>query len=132
MAKKKYIRFVGTEKVAPTDGTWAQVTRKGKFVFISGQVPFDSAGNLVGEGDFEKQAKQALDNLVACLESMDAGLENLMMITVFVTDMGNRTIFAKVRDGYFRENPPASTIVEINSLFMKEVMVEINGIAVLD
>ena len=132
MARKKYVRLIETDKVAATDGTWSQVTRKGKFVFISGQVPLNPAGDLVGKGDFEKQAKQALDNLVACLESVDAHLENLMMITIFVTDMDNRTIFAKVRDDYFRENPPASTIVEINSLFMKEVMIEINGIALLE
>ena len=103
MAEKEYVRLIGTDKVAATDGTWSQVTRKGNFVFVSGQVSLDSDGNLVGEGDFEQQARQALDNLVACLESVGAHLDNLMMITVFVTDMNNRTIFAKVRDGYFRE-----------------------------
>ncbi len=132
MLEKEYIRLIGTDKVAATDGTWSQVTRKGNFVFVSGQISLDSDGNLVGEGDFEQQARQTLDNLVSCLESVDAHLDNLMMITVFVTDMSNRTIFAKVRDGYFRENPPASTIVEINSLFMKEVLLEINGIALLE
>jgi len=132
VAREKRIRLTGTEHVAATDGTWAQGTRKANLVFISGQVPLDKEGNLVGSGDFRAQALQALDNLVAMLKSLGASVEDLMMITVFVTDMNNRTTFAEVRDGYFRKHPPASTIVEINSLYMKEVMIEVNGIAVLD
>ena len=130
--KKEVIRLIGTKEVASTDGTWSQVTRKGNLVFISGQVSLDGQGNLVGKDDFAVQAKTALDNLVAILEAVEGKLEDLMMITVFVTDMKNRPAFAEVRDAYFRKNPPASTIVEIKSLFMKEVLIEVNGIAVLD
>jgi len=132
MSSKTAVRLIGTEKVAATDGTWAQVTRKGNLLFISGQVSFDAGGNLVGKGDFRAQAVQSLDNLVAVLEAAGGKLEDLMMITVFVKDMANRPTFAKVRDGYFRKNPPASTIVEIKRLFMDEVLLEVNGIAVLD
>ncbi|OHD21218.1 MAG: hypothetical protein A2064_08595 [Spirochaetes bacterium GWB1_66_5] len=124
--------MISTEKVAATDGTWAQVTRKGNLIFISGQVALDKAGNLVGQGDFEAQARQCLDNLVDVLKAAGGSLKDLMMITVFVKDMAQRPIFARVRDGYFRANPPASTIVEIKRLFMDEVLLEVNGIAVLD
>jgi reactive intermediate/imine deaminase len=126
------IRLTGTDKVAKTDGTWAQLTRKDKLVFVSGQVPLDATGELVGRSDFRRQAVQALDNLVSILESAGASLKDLMAITVFVTDMANRPVFAEVRDSYFRDNPPASTIVQVTSLFSPEVMVEVNGIAMLD
>ena len=86
----------------------------------------------LSEGGFEAQARLALDNLVEVLKAAGGGLEDLMMITVFVTDMGNRPIFARVRDAYFRANPPASTIVQITRLFMEGVLVEVNGVAVLD
>ncbi len=132
MAKESSTRLIGTEKVAATDGTWAQVTRKGKLIFISGQVALDEAGNLVGKDDFQAQAKQCLDNLVNVLQAAGGSLQDLMMITVFVKDMAQRPIFARVRDSYFRPNPPASTIVEIKRLFMDEVLLEVNGIAVLD
>ena len=131
MAEGKAKRILGIEIVAGTDGTWAQCTKKGNLLFISGQVSLDADGNLVGKDDFEAQAKQTLDNLEAMLEAAGAGLEDLMMITVFVTDMSNRPIFAKVRDGYFRANPPASTMVEIKRLVMDELMIEVNAIAVL-
>lgn len=127
----KVNRILGTEEIAATDGTWAQCTRRGNLLFISGQVALDSKDNLVGKNDFEAQAKQTLENLKTMLKAGGASLKDLMMITVFVTDMGNRSVFAKVRDSYFRENPPASTMVEIKRLVMDELMIEVNGIAVL-
>ncbi len=132
MAKESRVRLIATEKVAATDGTWAQVTRKDKLIFISGQVALDKAGDLVGRGDFEAQVRQCLDNLVDVLKAAGGSLQDLMMITVFVKDMAQRPTFARVRDAYFRSNPPASTIVEIKRLFMDEVLLEVNGIAVLD
>lgn len=132
MARDNRVRLVETDKVGATDGTWAQVTRKGNIVFISGQVALDEAGNLVGNEDFEAQARQCLDNLVDVLKAVGGSLKDLMMITVFVRDMAQRPIFARVRDAYFRANPPASTIVEVKRLFMDEVLLEVNGIAVLD
>lgn len=124
-------RIMGTEKVANTDGTWVQATRAGNLVFISGQVPLDSDGELVGKDDFKLQARQCLDNLVAMLEDSGASLKDLASITVFLTDMNNRKDFAEVRKDYFSDNPPASTLVEINRLFMDDILLEINGIAVL-
>jgi reactive intermediate/imine deaminase len=131
MSKAKTVRIVNSEKVASTDGTWAQYTSKGNLLFISGQVALDAKGNIIGRDDFEKQAKQTLDNLVTMLKAGGANLEDLMMITVFVTDMSNRSIFAKVRKAYFRKNPPASTIVEVKRLCTDGLLIEVNGIAVL-
>jgi 2-iminobutanoate/2-iminopropanoate deaminase len=129
---KDAIRIIGTEKVAPSDGTWSQCTRRGNLLFVSGQVALDSTGEVVGKGNFEMQAKQALDNLIAMLEAGGGTSEDLMMITVFLTDMQNRPTFAKVRDAYFRANPPASTLVEIRRLVMDDLLIEINGIAVVE
>lgn len=119
-----------TDKVCGTDGTWAQATRRGNMLFISGQVGLNSKGDLAGT-DFATQAKYALDNLAAMLEAGGGTLEDLAMITVFVTDMKNRPAFAKIRKDYFQKSPPASTIVEISQLYAPEVLVEVNGIAVL-
>ena len=131
MADVKVDRILGTEEVAATDGTWAQCTRRGNLLFISGQVALDAKGDLVGKNDFKAQAKQTLENLKTMLNAGGASLKDLMMITVFVTDMNNRPTFAQVRDSYFRGNPPASTMVEIKQLVMDELMIEVNGIAVL-
>jgi reactive intermediate/imine deaminase len=124
-------RMMETEKVCGTDGTWAQATKRGNMVFVSGQVGLDANGVLVGP-DFASQARQALENLVNMLEAAGATLEDLANITVFVTDMANRPTFAAIRREYFEKNPPASTIVEIKQLYAPEVLVEINGIAVVE
>jgi len=93
VAKDSRIRLIETDKVGGTDGTWAQVTRKGSLVFISGQVGLDKAGTVVG--GFEAQARQCLDNLVDVLEAAGGSLKDLMQIAVFVKDMGQRPIFAR-------------------------------------
>lgn len=124
-------RLIGTEKVADTDGTWSQATCAGNLVFISGQVPLDSSGNLVGKDDFKLQAKQSIDNLLAMLEATGAKIENLASITVFLKNMEDRVLFAEVRNSYFKEHPPASTLVEVSRMFMDDILLEVNGIAVL-
>lgn len=123
-------RIMQTAQICGTDGTWAQATQTDNMLFISGQVGTDAKGDLVG-ADFASQAKQALENLKLLLETGGATLEDLAAITVFVTDMKNRPTFAKIRSEYFTKNPPASTIVEINQLYAPEVLIEVNGIAVL-
>lgn len=123
-------RIMRTERVCGTDGTWAQAIKKNNMIFISGQVGVDAQGEVV-PGGFEAQARRALDNLIDLLETCGATLENLASITVYVTDMGNRPIFAKVRSAYFMANPPTSTIVEVNALYAPDVLVEVNGVAIL-
>lgn len=131
MYDKNEIRIINPKKVFSTDGTWAQCTRKKNILFISGQVALNKKGEIVGKNNFELQAKQSLDNLISILEEGGGKTEDLMMINVYITDMKLRPIFAKIRDDYFRKNPPASTIVEVNRLFMDDLLIEINGIAVL-
>jgi len=124
-------RIMETEKVCGTDGTWAQATKRGNMLFVSGQVGVDREGELVGS-DFASQARQTLENLKNMLEAGGATLEDLASITVFVTDMKNRPAFAAIRREYFEDDPPASTIVEIAQLYSPEVLVEINGVAVTE
>lgn len=117
--------------VSATDGTWAEGTRRGQMAFISGQVAVDDGGAIVGKNDFELQAETALKNLFRMLSELGAKPSDLMMITVFVTDMKNRPTFARIRQEYFKDNPPASTMVEIASLVLPELLIEINGIALI-
>jgi reactive intermediate/imine deaminase len=128
---EKASRILGTKDVAASDGTWSQCTRRGNLLFISGQIALNAQGEIVGRGDFAMQAQQALENLMAMLEAGGGKAEDLMSITVFLTDIRNRPLFAKIRKSFFQANPPASTLVEVNHLVMEELLIEINGIAVL-
>jgi reactive intermediate/imine deaminase len=103
----------------------------GRLVFVSGQVPLDAAGNLVGEGDFAAQVRQVFENLTAALAAADASWNDVVKIDYFVRDIGEVAALRAIRDEYVNtEQPPASTLVEVSRLFRDEVLVEIQAVAV--
>jgi reactive intermediate/imine deaminase len=103
----------------------------GRIVFLSGQVPLDAAGNLVGEGDFAAQVRQVFENLSAALAVADASWSDVVKLDYFVRDIGEVAALRAIRDEYVNtEQPPASTLVEVSRLFRDEVLVEIQAVAV--
>ncbi|HKA26444.1 MAG TPA: RidA family protein [Gaiellaceae bacterium] len=102
-----------------------------RIVYISGQVPLDSEGQLVGEGDFEAQTRQVFENLTHALEAAGASWSDVVKLNYFLTDVSRITVVRSIRDEYVdTERPPASTLVQVSSLFRPEVMVEIEAVAV--
>ena len=103
----------------------------GRIVFVSGQVPLDAAGNLVGEGDFAAQVRQVFENLTAALAAADAAWSDVVKLNYFVRDVGEVAALRAIRDEYVNtEQPPASTLVEVSRLFRDDVLVEIEAVAV--
>jgi reactive intermediate/imine deaminase len=103
----------------------------GRIVFVSGQVPLDAAGNLVGEGDFAAQVRQVFENLTAALTAADASWSDVVKLDYFVRDIGEVASLRAIRDEYVNtEQPPASTLVEVSRLFRDDVLVEIEAVAV--
>lgn len=104
--------------------------RVGDLVYTSGQAAIDLQGNLVGVGDFDAQAEQVFANLRAVLEAADSGLEQIVKVTIFLTDMSNFPKIVALRERYFSQPYPADTIVEVRSLALPELEIEIEAIAV--
>jgi len=103
----------------------------GTMVYISGQVPLDAEGQLVGEGDFAAQTRQVFENLTRALEAADATWSDVVKLDYFLRDVGQIGVVRAIRDEYVdTANPPASTLVEVSSLFSPDVLVEIQAIAV--
>ena len=101
-----------------------------RIVYISGQVPLDAEGQLVGEGDFEAQTRQVFENLTRALEAADAAWGDVVKLNYFLTDLTQITSVRAIRDQYVdTERPPASTLVHVNGLFRPDVMVEIEAVA---
>jgi reactive intermediate/imine deaminase len=102
-----------------------------RIVYVSGQVPLDAAGNLVGEGDFAAQVRQVFENLSAALAAADAAWSDVVKLDYFVRDVGEVAALRAIRDEYVNtERPPASTLVEVSRLFRDDVLVEIQAVAV--
>jgi reactive intermediate/imine deaminase len=109
----------------------SQGIRVGELLLVSGQTGIDEAGRLVAVGDFDAQAEQAFRNLARVLEAGGSNMERVVKVTIFLTDMASN--FPKVvelRRKWFRPPYPADTIVEVRSLYLPEVEIEIEAIAV--
>jgi 2-iminobutanoate/2-iminopropanoate deaminase len=102
----------------------------GGLIFVSGQVARNAAGETVGKGDIRAQTRQVLENIKAVLEVAGATLDDIVKLTVFVTDVSHLQAIHEVRAAYFRGDYPASTLVEVKSLVSPDLMIEIDAIAV--
>lgn len=108
----------------------SQGFRVGELVFVSGQAAIDPNGELVGVGDFDAQAEQVFRNLERVLQAAGSGLDRIVKVTIFLTDMGNFPKIVELRGRWFTEPYPADTIVEVSSLALPELEIEIEAIAV--
>ena len=107
----------------------SQGFRVGDLVFISGQAALDEDGQLVGVGDFDAQAEQTFRNLSRVLEAGGSSLSRIVKVTIFLTDMSNFGKIVELREKWFTPPYPADTIVEVSSLALPELEIEIEAIA---
>lgn len=102
-----------------------------RLIFISGQVPFDRHGNIVGVGDMRAQLRQVGENVKAALEAAGATLADLVKTTTYTTDIVEFFRHADVRAEYFGPALPTSTTVEVRRLARKDFLVEVEAIAMV-
>ena len=107
----------------------AQGYQVGNLIFLSGQAALDLEGNVVGSADFDLQAEQALRNVQMLLDRAGSGLDKLIKVTIYLTDMANFPKIVELRREWFTPPYPADTIVEVRSLALPELMIEIDAIA---
>ena len=111
-------------------GTYSQAIRSGNFVFLSGQIPLDPATMEVVDGDFEARARRVFDNLQAVAEAAGGSLDNIVKLTIYLTDLGNFATVNAVMESYFSEPFPARAALGVASL-PKGVDVEAEAILAL-
>ena len=99
-------------------------------LFVSGQAPVSADGQLVGEGDFERQVRQVFENLRTVLEEAGLGLDTIVKLTVYLTDMGRLRDYSRIKGDFLGGDQPASTAVGVTALARPEMMVEVEAIAV--
>lgn len=105
--------------------------RVGNLVFVSGQAAVDEHGDSVGGDDFETQARQAFANLAKVLAQAGSGLDHVVKVTIFVTDMTVIDEVIKLRREFFTPPYPADTIAQVAALARPEWQIEIEAIAVV-
>lgn len=109
----------------------SQGIRYGNLLFVSGQAGAGDDGKIVA-GGFRAQGEQAFANLRRALEAGGSGLDRVIKVTIFVTDMGHFEDVVALRRKFFSEPYPADTIAEIKALYDPAAMIEIEAIAAVD
>jgi 2-iminobutanoate/2-iminopropanoate deaminase len=110
---------------------YTDVVRAGDLLFVSGCVALDAGGNLVGEGDVVAQTRQVFENIGLCLAAAGASFADVVKVTTFLTDIGDRARINPVRQEFFGDARPASTLVEVSALVLPEFLVEVEAVAVI-
>ena len=100
-------------------------------LYVSGMLPVNAAGELVGGADVIRQSEQVLDNVGAVLHSAGASFDDVVRVGVYVRDMADRETINTVRRRYFGDARPASTLVEVSALAHPGALVEIDAVALL-
>jgi len=127
-------RFLSPKTLPPPFGYSHVVDAPaGRVIYVSGQVPLDAAGQLVGEGDLETQARQVFENLTVALAAAGASWADVVKLSFFVVDVAQIGSVRQVRDEYVNtRQPPASTLIEVSRLFRDDVLIEVDAVAVRD
>ncbi len=119
---------ISTEKAPAAVGPYSQGIAAGGFIFVSGQLPIGPDGELV-TGDVKAAARQALDNVRAVLKAAGAGMNDVVKVTVYLTDIGDFGAVNEVYSEFFSEPYPARAAFAVNAL-PKGAPIEIEAIAV--
>lgn len=117
-------------------GVYSQVVsaQGSRQVHVAGTVPGDTAGDLVGEDDMAAQASQVVENIERSLAAADAGLGDVVRLTVFTTDVdryaaeGSSTVAA----AFEPTGLPAASLIGVERLAAPEYLLEIEATAVVE
>ena len=105
-------------------------------LFLAGQTGGDKEGRITAPGDITAQYEQVLYNLKAVVEAAGGGMQDIVKMTIFVGDrndyLAHLTALGKVHHAFFGNYYPATALLEVKGFFQEEVLIEIEGIAVID
>ncbi len=132
-AQKK--NFVNPPELSTPRGYTHVVTVEGgKTVYIAGQVPTNQQGEVVGKGDLKKQIQQVYENIKIALKAAGADFSDVVKMTTYIVNYQpeHLPMLREVRSQYLSPTqPPANTLLGVQSLFSADIWVEIEVIAVV-
>jgi 2-iminobutanoate/2-iminopropanoate deaminase len=128
--KMQFLNPKGLSK--PIGYTQVVVAQAAKLVYLSGQVPLNAGGEVVGKGDLRAQVTQVMVNLKTALAAAGATMRDLIKVNYYVVNLkpDQVPIIREVRSKYFSaEHPPAGTLIGVTALVREEYMIEIEAVA---
>jgi 2-iminobutanoate/2-iminopropanoate deaminase len=108
-------------------------TTGGTTIYLAGDTGYQDEKGETYPGNFDGQVRVAFERMRKTLDSAGGKLDDIVTMTVFITDMANGTRFTQLRKVFFKEGRyPASALIGIKELARPEMMIEIQAIAVID
>jgi 2-iminobutanoate/2-iminopropanoate deaminase len=105
----------------------------GTTIYLAGHGGFQDERGKSYPDDFDAQVRVSFERLRQTLEAAGGSLDDIVTMTVFITDMANGTRFTQLRRQFFKQGQyPASALIGIKALARPEMMVEIQAVAVID
>lgn len=121
---------IHTEKAPQAIGTYSQAIVANGFLFLSGQIPLDPITMNLVTGDITVQAEQVFHNMQAVLEAAGASLQQVVKLTVYLTDLSDFTVINTVMAKWFKQPYPARAVLQVSAL-PKGAKLEIDAIAMI-
>lgn len=126
-------QIINPHGVSKPQGYSHAVRKSGTPVFLAGQVALDADGKLVGDGDVAAQVEQVFQNLRTVVTACGGTLDDVVKLTIYVTDVSHRAAVAAARLRHFPDGQyPASTYVVISALAAPLLLVEIEAVAMVE
>ena len=104
---------------------YCRAIRVGAHVYVSGTAPVDPDGSTHAPGDAYAQARRCLEIATAALEKLGAGIPHVVRTRMFVTDISRWQEYGRAHGEFFRDHPPATTMVEVKALIAPDMLIEI-------
>ncbi|MAL77874.1 MAG: enamine deaminase RidA [Sneathiella sp.] len=126
-------KFLNPDNLATPSGySHVAVSTGSRIIHVSGQVSYDSAGNIVGVGDLKKQTEQVYENIGRALEAAGATFADVVKSIILIKQMTPEKVITvrDVRQNYLTDTPPTSTLISVDTLIKPELLVEIEVVAI--
>ena len=122
-------KIINSKNAPPAIGPYSQATVHEGLMYLSGQLPLDTEGNLC-KGDIAEQTTLVMNNIKAIVEEAGSNMNNILKCTILLTDLANFAEVNKAYAAFFPENPPARICYEVCAL-PREAEVEIDAICIV-
>ena len=121
-------KIISTNKAPQAIGSYSQAVRFNNLLFISGQIPIEPRSGTILVGNIKEQTKQILENMSGILTAGESSLNNVLRVTIFLTNLEDYAAVNEVYKQFFEELQPARSTVQVSRLPM-DVQIEIDAIA---
>ncbi len=122
--------IISTDQAPAAIGTYSQAVKSNNTVYLSGQIPLDPATMELKNASFEEETHQVFKNLRAVCEAADGGLQDIVKLNIYLTDLSYFATVNEIMGQYFQQPYPARAAIGVAAL-PKGALIEADGIMVV-